>query len=87
MATGLPDPFGHYGYLWWVRGETTRSPLPPGSFSAVGMGGQVLSVVPSRGLVIVAMCDNSKGGDAGMAIPHAVVTAILALDKVANATA
>jgi CubicO group peptidase (beta-lactamase class C family) len=86
MATGLPDPFGHYGYLWWVRGENTSSALPPGSFSAVGIGGQVLSVIPSHGLVIVAMCDNSKGGNAGMAIPDAVMTAILALDKVANAT-
>ena len=86
MATGLPDPFGHYGYLWWVRGENTRSPLPPGSFSAVGIGGQVLTVIPTHDLVIVAMCDNSKGGNAGMAIPDAVVTAILALDEVANAT-
>ena len=86
MVTGLPDPFGHYGYLWWVRGENTTSALPPGSFSAVGIGGQVLSVIPSHGLVIVAMCDNSKGGNAGMAIPDAVMTAILALDKVANAT-
>jgi CubicO group peptidase (beta-lactamase class C family) len=86
MATGLPDPFGHYGYLWWARGENTTSSLPPGSFSAVGIGGQVLSVIPSHGLVIVAMCDNSQGGIAGMAIPEAVVTAILALDEVANAT-
>jgi CubicO group peptidase (beta-lactamase class C family) len=86
MATGLPDPFGRYGYLWWVRGEDTTSPLPPGSFSAVGIGGQVLSIVPSHGLVIVALCDNSKGGNAGMAIPDEVMGAILALDDVAHAT-
>jgi CubicO group peptidase (beta-lactamase class C family) len=86
MATGLPDPFGHYGYLWWVRGENTTSPLPPGSFSAVGIGGQVLSIIPSHGLVIVALCDNSKGGNAGMAIPDEVMSAILALDNVAHAT-
>ena len=85
MATGLPDPFGHYGYLWWARGEVTSSPLPQGSFSAVGIGGQVLSVIPSHGLVIVALCDNSKGGNAGMAIPAAVVSAILRLDSVATA--
>ena len=85
MATGLPDPFGHYGYLWWVRGENTSSPLPQGSFSAVGIGGQVLSVVPSHGLVVVALCDHSKGGNAGMAIPDAVVSAILGLDSVAIA--
>ena len=87
MATGLPDPFGHYGYLWWVRGENTTSPLPQGSFSAVGIGGQVLSVIPSHGLVIVAMCDNIKGGNAGMAIPDAVVNAIMGLDSVATAAA
>jgi CubicO group peptidase (beta-lactamase class C family) len=85
MATGLPGPFGHYGYLWWVRGENTSSPLPPGSFSAVGLGGQILSIVPSLGVVIVALCDNSKGGNAGMAIPDAVVSAILGLDSVATA--
>jgi CubicO group peptidase (beta-lactamase class C family) len=86
MATGLPDPFAHYGYLWWVRGENTSSPIPQGSFSAVGIGGQVLSVTPSHGLVIVALCDNSKGGNAVMAIPDAVVRAIMGLDSVANGT-
>jgi CubicO group peptidase (beta-lactamase class C family) len=85
LSTGLPDPFGHYGYLWWVPGANTSSPLPQGSFSAVGLGGQVLSVIPSHGLVIVALCDNSEGGNAGMAIPDAVVTAILGLDSVATA--
>ena len=42
-------------------------------------------VIPSHGLVIVALCDNSKGGNAGMAIPDAVVSAILGLDSVAIA--
>jgi CubicO group peptidase (beta-lactamase class C family) len=84
VTTGLPDPFGHYGYLWWVRGDDANSPLPLGSFSALGLGGQILSVVPSRGLVIVALCDNRNGGNAQMAIPDAVVSAILSLDAVAN---
>lgn len=77
VSTGLADPFGHYGYLWWVRGEGAKSALPVGSFSAVGVGGQVLSVVPARGLVIVAMCDNSRGGNARMTIPDEVVSAVL----------
>lgn len=85
MATGLPDPFCHYGYLWWVRGENTSSPFPPGSFSAVGLGGQILSIVPSLGLVMVALCDNSSGGNAQMAIPDELVSAILGLDSVATA--
>src|ERR1700744_3609881 len=54
MATGLPDPFGHYGYLWGGRGENTTSPLPQGSFSAVGIGGRGLSVVPPPGLLLLA---------------------------------
>lgn len=85
VSTGLPDPFGHYGYLWWVRGENTSSPLPPGSFSAVGLGGQILSIVPSLGLVIVALCDNRSGGNAQMAIPDELASAILGLDSVATA--
>ncbi len=82
VVTGLGDPFGHYGYLWWVRGQESGSALPSGSFSAVGAGGQILSVAPSLGLVIVAMCDNSKGGNAGMAIPDEVVSAVLGLDAI-----
>jgi CubicO group peptidase (beta-lactamase class C family) len=80
VATGLPDPFGHYGYLWWARDDKAKSPLPSGSFSALGLGGQILAVVPSHGLVIVALCDNKNGGNAQMAIPDAVVSAILNLD-------
>lgn len=39
VSTGLPEPFGHYGYLWWVsNGEGTV--LSAGSLSAVGVGGQ-----------------------------------------------
>jgi CubicO group peptidase (beta-lactamase class C family) len=85
MATGLPGPFGRYGYLWWVRAENTSSPFPPGSFSAVGLGGQILSIVPSLGLVMVALCDNRSGGNAQMAIPDELVSAILGLDSVATA--
>ncbi|MGH3639109.1 MAG: serine hydrolase domain-containing protein, partial [Mycobacterium sp.] len=84
MPTGLPDPFGHYGYLWWVRGENDSSSLPAGSFSALGLGGQALSVIPSHGLVIVAMSDNGRGGISRMAIPDAVVKAALELDVVVS---
>jgi CubicO group peptidase (beta-lactamase class C family) len=45
---GLGDDHG-YGRLWWVTdGETIRF------FGAVGYGGQLLFVVPSHQLVIVA---------------------------------
>jgi CubicO group peptidase (beta-lactamase class C family) len=85
VATGLPSPFGQYGYLWWVRGADTSSPLPADSFSAVGFGGQTLTIVPSHGLVIVTLCDNMSGGNAQMSIPEAVLTEILNLDQVAVA--
>lgn len=81
VTTGLPDPFGNYGYLWWVTGEHTGSPLPTGSFSAVGYGGQALTVIPSESLVIVALCENIKGRNPSMFIPGAVVSAVLSHTK------
>jgi CubicO group peptidase (beta-lactamase class C family) len=56
VPTGLPQPFAHYGYLWWVSAGGDGA-LPAGSFSAMGLGGQSLSVVPSHEVVIVAMND------------------------------
>jgi CubicO group peptidase (beta-lactamase class C family) len=79
VRTGLPNPFGHYGYLWWAVGENDRSVLSAGSYSAMGRGGQTLSVVPSRDLVIVTMSEPTEGGNAEMAIPDAVLSAILSL--------
>jgi CubicO group peptidase (beta-lactamase class C family) len=81
---GPARPFGHYGYLWWVHGEDDSSSLPAGSFSALGLGGQAHSVIPSHGLVIVAMSDNRKGGNYRMAIPDAVVNAVLELDMIVS---
>jgi CubicO group peptidase (beta-lactamase class C family) len=77
VRTGLPNPFGHYGYLWWAVGENDRSVLPAGSYSAMGRGGQTLSVVPSQELVIVAMNDGTEGSSRQMGISGAVMRAIL----------
>jgi CubicO group peptidase (beta-lactamase class C family) len=79
VRTGLPNPFGHYGYLWWAVGENDGSVLPAGSYSAMGQGGQTLSVVPSLDLVIVTMSEPTEGGNTEMAIPDAVLSAILSL--------
>jgi CubicO group peptidase (beta-lactamase class C family) len=47
-----------YGYLWWIsRGNGTA--LPAGSFSAYGMGGQFLTVIPELELVMVGLLDTS----------------------------
>jgi CubicO group peptidase (beta-lactamase class C family) len=43
------ETWDSYGYLWWV---TTADQEP--AYAAVGAGGQIIEVVPSRGLVVVA---------------------------------
>ncbi|RYZ60830.1 MAG: class C beta-lactamase-related serine hydrolase [Chitinophagaceae bacterium] len=58
-----------YGYLWWLNGKASamlpqsqivftsslNSAAPADMVSAMGKNGQVLSIVPSKGLVIVRM--------------------------------
>jgi CubicO group peptidase (beta-lactamase class C family) len=58
-----------YGYLWWLNGQESFIPpgfsisvqrdlipaAPPDMVSALGMNSQVLSIVPSMGLIIVRM--------------------------------
>ncbi len=64
-----------YGYLWWLNGRGSyRVPglqlLLPGSyapaapqdmFAALGKNGQIISIVPSRGLVMVRMGEEPGG--------------------------
>jgi CubicO group peptidase (beta-lactamase class C family) len=76
VQTDLPQPFAHYGYLWWVSAGGDCS-LPTNSFSAVGLGGQSLSIVPSHELVIVAMNDAGEASSSQMGISEAVMRAIL----------
>jgi CubicO group peptidase (beta-lactamase class C family) len=47
---------GGYGYLWWLTIDGKHLPgikVPEGTFSARGVGGQLLLVVPAYDLVIV----------------------------------
>jgi hypothetical protein len=47
---------GGYGYMWWTETDGRMLPktrLPSGSFSAQGMGGHMILVVPSFQLVVV----------------------------------
>ena len=67
-----------YGYLWWLNGQASLIPpgfagsfpgplvaaAPDDMYSAIGMNGQILSIVPSEGLVIVRM-----GADPGPLFP------------------
>jgi CubicO group peptidase (beta-lactamase class C family) len=50
-----------YGYLWWVLSSEEWG---PGAFMALGYGGQIIAVIPSKRLVVVETVDlrqNAKG--------------------------
>jgi CubicO group peptidase (beta-lactamase class C family) len=66
-----------YGYLWWLNGQNTfmipqsqfvfpgpaMPSAPSDMFAALGKNGQIVSIAPSQGLVIVRMGnDNGSGG-------------------------
>jgi CubicO group peptidase (beta-lactamase class C family) len=54
--TGLAGTQAHYGYLWWV---SEPGPSLPEAYSALGMGGQFLTVVPEISLVVTGLVDTS----------------------------
>ncbi len=62
----IPSGAG-YGYMWWVAVEG-NSPLPPqvalpdGAFAALGVGGQLLLIIPSRDLVVVHLINPDEPG-------------------------
>ena len=61
-----------YGYLWWTGTSDEPPPigaraspdrtvqLPPGSFFALGAGGQYAFVIPARDLVVVSRVDRDQ---------------------------
>ena len=53
-------PRGAYGYMWWVARDEILLPgmlMPDGSYSAQGVGGHYVIVVPSHDLVVVHRVD------------------------------
>lgn len=66
-----------YGYLWWLNGKgsymvPTSQFVIPGSYapdapidmySAIGKNGQIISIVPSKGLVMVRMGEDPGEGE------------------------
>lgn len=58
-----------YGFLWWLNGQESFIPpafanslpgplvnsAPADMYSAIGMNGQILSIVPAEGLVVIRM--------------------------------
>jgi CubicO group peptidase (beta-lactamase class C family) len=50
-----------YGYLWWVRTNNTDPNLPKDSYSAVGLGGQYVSIFPDQDLIVVRLTGLLQG--------------------------
>ncbi|HEY2059485.1 MAG TPA: serine hydrolase [Amycolatopsis sp.] len=57
--TGLSGTQARYGYLWWV---SEPGPSLPKSYSALGLGGQFLTVLPEHSLVVAGLVDTSAPG-------------------------
>jgi CubicO group peptidase (beta-lactamase class C family) len=74
VETGLPGPFRSYGYLWWTSDGGDAHGLPSGSYSAVGVGGQIVSVIPSHQMVVVALREQLG---TQMALPADIINAVL----------
>lgn len=62
-----------YGYLWWLNGRPSAmvpqsgvvlpvslcSSAPPDMFAAMGKDGQLLNIVPSKGIIVIRMGGNA----------------------------
>jgi CubicO group peptidase (beta-lactamase class C family) len=55
-TTGASDTlFGGYGYLWWIAGpeqDMTAAGIPAGTYSANGLGGNFLTILPGLRAVV-----------------------------------
>jgi CubicO group peptidase (beta-lactamase class C family) len=58
--TSAEPDHSHYGYLWWVNAG--GGALPHGSFSALGMGGSFVTVIPGSELVVIGLFDTHADG-------------------------
>lgn len=64
-----------YGYLWWLNGKASAmvpqsqivypaqltANAPADMFAAMGKNGQLLNIIPSKGLIVIRMGDNANG--------------------------
>ncbi|MDQ3280000.1 MAG: beta-lactamase family protein [Acidobacteriota bacterium] len=58
----FPQGMGFYGYMWWIAHEGKFIPnahVPDGSFAALGVGPQVILVVPEKDIVFVHRTNTS----------------------------
>ncbi|MBI1898266.1 MAG: serine hydrolase [Acidobacteria bacterium] len=49
-----------YGYMWWVWDAPGREGIFAGAYTAMGAGGQYITVIPSRDLVVAHKMDYSQ---------------------------
>lgn len=66
-----------YGYLWWLNGKGSymvpqsqfilpgsyAPAAPPDMYSAIGKNGQIINIIPSKGLVVVRMGNDPGEGE------------------------
>lgn len=63
------DPYGGYGLLWWVGDY---------GYFALGHGGHVIAVIPSKDLVVVHRVDNDNRAEAN-AVPYRDIDTMIRL--------
>jgi len=75
-----------YGYLWWLNGKASfmvpqsqavipgaATPAAPADlFAAMGKDGQLLHIVPSKGLVVVRMGSATSGGLVSLSLQNGI---------------
>ena len=55
-----------YGFMWWIQTNAAAHPefrIPDGTFTAIGAGGQYLTVIPQIETVIVNLVNTDQGLD------------------------
>jgi CubicO group peptidase (beta-lactamase class C family) len=65
VATGLEaGVMRHYGHCWWVAGPCaeTDTGIRADAFTAWGLNGNFVTVIPSRQLVVVVLVDRTRAG-------------------------
>jgi CubicO group peptidase (beta-lactamase class C family) len=78
-TTGAGDTlFGGYGYLWWIAGpesDLAAAGIPAGTYSANGMGGNFLTILPGLHAV-VAVTTGPGLDDSDRQMPDNTIAAV-----------
>ena len=74
---GTFGPFNGYGYQWWTATEQGHR-----AFAAIGLGGQLIEVIPDLDLIVVMTSelttaeDVRTGGESHKLVGHVVIPAV-----------